>query len=123
MVQTVQDADGVAIMRLFHEAGGTWFWWSMDGGAQYVRVYKYAFNYLTVTKGLKNMIWLLPYDGSPEASFYPGKSFVDLGGGTLTPGTATTTRRTACTRSAWPFSGRPCRSRCTSAGRSPIPPS
>lgn len=80
MVQTVQDADGVAIMRLFHEAAGTWFWWSMDGGAQYVRVYKYAFNYLTVTKGLKNMIWLLPYDGSPDASFYPGKSFVDLGG-------------------------------------------
>ena len=80
MVQTVQDADGVAIMRLFHEAAGTWFWWSMEGGAQYVRVYKYAFNYLTVTKGLKNMLWLLPYDGSPDASFYPGKSLVDLGG-------------------------------------------
>ena len=26
------------------------------------------------------MIWLLPYDGSPDASFYPGKSLVDLGG-------------------------------------------
>ena len=80
MVKTVQDADGVAIMRLFHEAGGTWFWWSMEGGAQYVRLYKYAFNYLTVTKGLRNMIWLLPYDGSPDASFYPGKSLVDIGG-------------------------------------------
>jgi hypothetical protein len=80
MVQTVKDANGVAIMRLFHEAGGTWFWWSMEGGAQYVRVYKYAFNYLTVTKGLTNMIWLLPYDGSPDASFYPGKSLVDIGG-------------------------------------------
>jgi hypothetical protein len=80
MVQTVQDADGVAIIRLFHEAGGTWFWWSMEGGAQYVRVYKYAFNYLTATRGLKNMIWLLPFDGSPDASFYPGKSMVDLGG-------------------------------------------
>ncbi len=80
MVQTVQDADGVAIMRLFHEAGGTWFWWSMEGGAQYVRVYNYAFNYLTVTKGLRNMIWLLPYDGSPDASFYPGKNVVDIGG-------------------------------------------
>lgn len=80
MIQTVEDADGVAIMRLFHEAGGTWFWWSMEGGAQYVRVYKYAFNYLTATKGLTNMIWLLPYDGSPDASFYPGKSLVDIGG-------------------------------------------
>jgi len=80
MLQTVQDADGVAIIRLFHEAGGTWFWWSMEGGAQYVRVYKYAFNYLTATRGLKNMIWLLPFDGSPDASFYPRKSMVDLGG-------------------------------------------
>ena len=80
MLQTVEDADGVAIIRLFHEAGGTWFWWSMEGGAQYVRVYKYAFNYLTATRGLKNMIWLLPFDGSPDASFYPGKSMVDLGG-------------------------------------------
>ena len=31
-------------MRLFHEAGGTWFWWSMETGAQYVRLWKYAFN-------------------------------------------------------------------------------
>lgn len=80
MVQTVQDANGVAIMRLFHEAGGTWFWWSMETGAQYVRLWKYAFNYLTATKGLRNMIWLLPYDGSPNASFYPGKQWVDIGG-------------------------------------------
>jgi beta-mannanase len=80
MIQTAQDGGAVAIMRLFHEAGGTWFWWSMEGGAQYVRLFKYAFNYLTVTKGLKNMIWLLPYDGNPDASFYPGKAFVDIGG-------------------------------------------
>jgi hypothetical protein len=80
MVQTAQTGGAVAIMRLFHEAGGKWFWWSMETGAQYVRLYKYAFNYLTATKGLKNMIWLLPYDGSPDASFYPGKDFVDIGG-------------------------------------------
>ena len=51
MVQTVQDADGVAITRLFHEAGGTWFWWSMEGGAQFVRVYKYAFDYRRPPRG------------------------------------------------------------------------
>ncbi len=79
-LQPVQDAGGVALIRLFHEAGGTWFWWSMQGGAEYVRLWKYAFNYLTVTKGLKNLLWLMPYDGSPDASFYPGKDFVDLGG-------------------------------------------
>jgi hypothetical protein len=58
----------------------------MEGGAQYVRVYNYAFNYLTVTKGLRNMIWLLPYDGSPDASFYPGKSVVDIGGADIYAG-------------------------------------
>lgn len=80
MIKIVQDADGVAIMRPFHEAGGTWFWWSMEGGAQYVRVWKYAFDYLTRVKGLHNMIWMLPYNGSPNASFYPGKAWVDIGG-------------------------------------------
>jgi hypothetical protein len=80
MVQTAQDGGAVAIMRLFHEAGGAWFWWSMETGAQYVRLWKYAFNYLTVTKGLRNMLWLMPYNGSPNAAFYPGKDFVDIGG-------------------------------------------
>jgi hypothetical protein len=80
MVQTAQDAGAVAIMRLFHEAGGAWFWWSMETGAQYVRLWKYAFNYLTVTKGLRNILWLMPYNGSPNAAFYPGKEFVDIGG-------------------------------------------
>jgi len=80
MVQTAQDGGAVAIMRLFHEAGGKWFWWSMETGAQYVRLWKYAFNYLTVTKGLRNMLWLMPYNGSPDAAFYPGKEFVDIGG-------------------------------------------
>jgi hypothetical protein len=80
MIQTAQDGGAVAIMRLFHEAGGKWFWWSMETGAQYVRLYQYAFNYLTVTKGLKNMLWMLPYDGNPDKSFYPGKAYVDIGG-------------------------------------------
>jgi hypothetical protein len=86
MIQTAQDGGAVAIMRLFHEAGGAWFWWSMETGAQYIRLWKYAFNYLTVTKGLHNMLWLLPYDGSPNAAFYPGKEFVDLGGADIYAG-------------------------------------
>jgi hypothetical protein len=58
----------------------------MEGGAQYVRVYNYAFNYLTVTEGLRNMIWLLPYDGSPDPAFYPGKSVADIGGADIYAG-------------------------------------
>jgi Glycosyl hydrolase family 26 len=76
----VQAGNGVVIFRPFHEAGGTWFWWSMEGGAQYVRLWKYAFDRLTNGKGVRNALWLLAYNGSPQASFYPGKEYVDLGG-------------------------------------------
>jgi hypothetical protein len=79
-MQKVQDGNGVVIWRPFHEAGGAWFWWSMGTGAQYVSLWKYMFNYMTATKGLRNLIWLLPYDGSPNASFYPGPQYVDIGG-------------------------------------------
>jgi beta-mannanase len=77
---TVQAGNGVVIFRPFHEAGGTWFWWSMETGAQYVRLWKYAFDRVINTNGVKNALWLLPYDGSPQASFYPGKEYVDIGG-------------------------------------------
>ncbi|MDP9003016.1 MAG: glycoside hydrolase family 26 protein [Myxococcota bacterium] len=79
-IQAVHNGNGVVIWRPFHEAGGTWFWWSMEGGAQYVRLWKYMFNYMTMVKGLTNILWLLPYDGSPDPSFYPGKAYVDIGG-------------------------------------------
>ena len=77
---TVQAGNGVVIYRPFHEAGGTWFWWSMEGGAQYVRLWKYAFDRVINTNGVRNALWLLPYNGSPQASFYPGKDYVDIGG-------------------------------------------
>ena len=79
-LQKVQQAGGAVIWRPYHEAGGTWFWWSMEGGAQYQRLWKYTFDYMTKTKGLHNLVWLLPYNGSPQASFYPGKAYVDLAG-------------------------------------------
>jgi hypothetical protein len=71
------------ILALFHETQSNgWFWWSIgDTGAQFIALYKYTFNYLTVTKGLNNIIWLMPYSGSPAGSFYPGASVVDIAGG------------------------------------------
>lgn len=38
------------------------------------------------TEARINMIWLLPYDGSPDGSFYPGKSLVDIGGADIYAG-------------------------------------
>jgi hypothetical protein len=71
---------GAVIFRPFHEAGGNWFWWSMEGGAQYNRLWQYTFNYLTRTKGLHHLVWLHGYNGQPNSAFYPGKQYVDIGG-------------------------------------------
>jgi hypothetical protein len=73
-------SNGAVIFRPFHEAGGTWFWWSMEGGAQYNRLWQYAFNYLTKTKGLHHLVWLHGYNGQPNSAFYPGRQWVDIGG-------------------------------------------
>jgi Glycosyl hydrolase family 26 len=81
-IQPVKAAGGVALVRLFHEAGKgcAWFWWSMGTSDQYKAIYKYAFNYLTATKGLNNLLWIVPMCGTPDPSFDPGKQYSDFGG-------------------------------------------
>ncbi len=81
-MQPVQDAGGVAIVRLFHEAGNgcAWFWWSKGTSAQWQDLFRYAFTYLTATKGLKNTIWIAPLCGSPSNAYNPGPKYIDLGG-------------------------------------------
>lgn len=81
-LKKMQDANAAVIFAPFHEVQPKgWFWWSKGSGAQFVSLWKYMFNYLTVTKGLKNLIWLLPTSGSPSAEYNPGKAFYDLAGG------------------------------------------
>jgi hypothetical protein len=76
----LQAANAAVIWRPFHEAGGTWFWWSMEGASQYKRLWIFMYDYFTTTKGLNNLIWLHPFDGTPPAAFFPGKAYVDLAG-------------------------------------------
>ncbi|GAA0404862.1 hypothetical protein Acor_23540 [Acrocarpospora corrugata] len=79
-LQQLKNAGAAVIWRPFHEAGGAWFWWSKEGGAQYNRLWRYMYDYFTNTKGLNNLIWLHGYNGSPQSAFYPGKQYVDIGG-------------------------------------------
>jgi hypothetical protein len=81
-VTPLQNAGGVAILRLFHEAGKgcNWFWWTMGTSAQWQELFKYAFRYLTATKGLDNVLWLAPLCGSPDPAYNPGSQYIDFGG-------------------------------------------
>ena len=70
------------LLALFHETQSNgWFWWSKGTGAQFVALWQYAFRYLTTTKGLNNIVWLMPFSGSPSSAYFPGKTYVDLSGG------------------------------------------
>jgi hypothetical protein len=85
-IKAMQDANVPVILALFHEAQPNGrFWWSKGTGAQYVALWKYAFDYLTTTKGLNNIIWLMPFSGlsgvsASIAPYFPGKTMVDLSG-------------------------------------------
>lgn len=81
-LQTLQSAGVPVILALFHETQPNgWFWWSKCSGPQFIALYKYTYDYLVNTKGLHNLIRLMPYSGSPSAAYYPGKEFVDVTGG------------------------------------------
>ncbi|HZL18998.1 MAG TPA: glycosyl hydrolase, partial [Polyangia bacterium] len=70
------------LLALFHETQANgWFWWSKGTGAQFIALWEYAFKYLTTTKGLNNIVWLMPFSGSPSSAYFPGKTYVDLSGG------------------------------------------
>jgi hypothetical protein len=82
----MKTANAPIILALLHEAQPNgWFWWSKGDGAAYVALWKYSFTYLTATKGLTNIIWLMPFSSQngvtqSAAPFYPGKDTVDVSG-------------------------------------------
>ncbi|WP_209439546.1 glycosyl hydrolase [Kitasatospora phosalacinea] len=76
----LQAQDVAVIWAPYHEAGGTWFWWSKEGADPYKKLFAFQFDYLTKTKGVHNLVWMMPYNGDPQASFYPGKGYTDIGG-------------------------------------------
>ncbi len=81
-INAMKAANVPIILAIYHETQANgWFWWAIaDSGAQFIALWKYTFNYLTATKGLNNIVWLMPFSGSPSAAYYPGSAFVDIGG-------------------------------------------
>jgi hypothetical protein len=77
----LQAANVPVLWAPFHEAQpGGWFWWAKGTAAEFVQLWIYMFDYFTATKGLNNLVWLMPFSGSPNASVYPGKDYVDIAG-------------------------------------------
>jgi hypothetical protein len=78
-LKIIQNGNGAVLFRPWHEASGTWFWWSMEGASQYNRLWIYTYNYMR-NAGVHNLVYLHPFNGSPSSAWYPGKQYVDIGG-------------------------------------------
>lgn len=71
--------EGVAgIFRPLHEAGGKWFWWSINSGEQFAALYRLIFDRMVKVKGVKNMIWVFNPEGSTVTSWDPGSEYYDV---------------------------------------------
>jgi beta-mannanase len=81
-IAAMEAANVPVILAIYHETQPNgWFWWAIgDSGPAFVNLWAYTFDYLTKTKGLTNIVWLMPFSGSPTSAYYPGKSMVDIGG-------------------------------------------
>ena len=71
--------EGVAgIFRPLHEAGGKWFWWSINSGDQFASLYRLVYDRMVKVKGVKNMIWVFNPEGSTVTSWNPGNEYYDV---------------------------------------------
>ncbi len=68
------------LWRPFHEMNGDWFWWSKSGPAEFIRLWRFTFDYLTKEKQLHNLIWVWSTARVADPAWYPGDDVVDIGG-------------------------------------------
>lgn len=61
-----------------HRGGDAWFWWGIDGGETYVKLWQYMFDFFK-EKGVRNLIWVWTTEMN-DRDFYPGDEYVDIVG-------------------------------------------
>lgn len=79
-LQYLRDQHVPVIWRPFHEAGGTWFWWSAKGPEPFKKAWRYLYERMTRDYGLTNLLWCfnpVEQEGVIEA-WYPGNDVVDI---------------------------------------------
>ena len=67
--------DVPVLWRPLHEASGKWFWWGSKGAENYIKLYRFLFDYLENEYELTNLIWV--WNGQDPA-WYPGDEYVDI---------------------------------------------
>ena len=78
---TVLRDRGVPVLwRPMHEFTGNWFWWGMSGPEPFKALWTFMYKYYTFERGLDNLIWVLGYTKDVQASYYPGRQYVDIAG-------------------------------------------
>ena len=74
------------IFRPWHEHTGSWFWWGRDlcTSGQFVELFRETREYLTVTRGMDNIVWCYSPNVGVDAEGYierwPGDDVVDIMG-------------------------------------------
>lgn len=79
-LQVLKNANIPVLFRPLHEIDGGWFWWTDSSTpAHTVALWQLIYNYMTVTRGLNNIIWVWSSGQSvPSTAFYPGMQYVDI---------------------------------------------
>ena len=67
-----------AIFRPLHEAGGKWFWWSINSGEEFAALYRLVYDRMVNVKGVKNLIWVYNPEGSSVTGWDPGSEYYDV---------------------------------------------
>lgn len=74
-LKRLQAANVPILFRPLHEAEGGWFWWGASGAESCKQLYAILYNRLSVTHGLKNLVWVW---NSVDPAWYPGAATVDV---------------------------------------------
>ena len=67
-----------AIFRPLHEAGGKWFWWSINNGKQFAALYRLVYDRMVNVKGVRNLVWVYNPESANVTDWDPGKEYYDV---------------------------------------------
>lgn len=67
-----------AIWRPLHEASGAWFWWGVEGGANYGKLYRLIYDEMVNVKGVHNLVWVWNPCKVGDVDWNPGEAYYDV---------------------------------------------